>query len=101
MTNITMFNSLVRQLLIQLNDETYTHLIVNTLNTKKKIQILRSLVFGHKTSHQIMGDTGMSEPTFHRILNQLTAIGVVESKGVIPCRRKTKGGRPANVWGLV
>ena len=101
MTNITLFNSLTRQLLIHLGDEKGTNLILNALNTKKKIKILRSLAFNHKTTHEMQQATGINKVTLQQTLQQLVELGVIESKGTTSNRRKGKGGRKANVWGLV
>ena len=100
MSNATIFNSLVRQLLIHIGEEA-PELITNSLNTKKKIKILRTLSFGDKTTRQIWEATGINETTLLHVLQQLVGVGVVEVKAEVANRREDKKGRLANLWGLV
>ena len=99
MTNITTFNALVRQLLIHVGEEA-PELIVNSLNTLKKIKILRALSLGDKTPYQLRESTGITESTLHRVLHQLVAVGVVVSRGDVYNRGEDRRGRPASLWGL-
>ena len=101
MSNITLFNSLTRQLLVHLGDDEGTNIIVGALGNKARVKVLRTLAFNDKTSYQIMETTGIPEATFHRAINKLLKLGVIESKGKRRSRPADVGGPDANVWGLV
>ena len=74
---------------------------MNSLNTKKKIKVLRALSLGDKTLRQLLDATGIKEGTLPRVIQQLEAVGVIEVKKEIPNRRYKNSGHPANLWGLV
>ena len=99
MPNVVMFNALLRQILIHFG-ENDAALIVNALNTKKKIKVLRALAFGDKTPYQLQESTGITESTLHRVLHQLVAVGVVVPRGDVYNRGDDRRGRPASLWGL-
>lgn len=101
MTNVTLFNSLTRQLLLHLGGEEGTNLIWSALNGKKKINVLRALSFNDKTIPQIHESTGISEPYLYYVINKLAKLGLVEVKRTVPNRTPEKGGSEVNVWGLV
>lgn len=101
MTNVTMFNSLIRQLLIQLGDEVGTNLIWGALNGKKKIAVLRTLSFNDKTIPQIYKSTRISEPYLYHVIMKLFKLGLIEVKRTVPNKNPEKGGSEVNVWGLV
>ena len=101
MTSATMFNSLIRQLLIQLGDKKGTTLIRNALGSKKQIKVLRSLSFNDKTIPQIHHTTGIKEAYIYPVIQKLAKLGLVEVKRTVPNRTPERGGKPVNVWGLV
>ena len=101
MTSATMFNSLIRQLLIQLGDEEGTTLIREALGGKKQIKVLRTLAFSDKTVPQIHESTGIGENYLYHVISKLIKLGVVEVKRTIPNSTPEKGGKEKNVYGLV
>jgi len=101
MTSVTMFNSLIRQLLIQLGDEEGTTLIRDALGGKKQIKVLRALSFNDKTVPQIHESTGIGENYLYRVISKLFKLGLIEVKRTVPNKRPEKGGSEVNVWGLV
>ena len=101
MTNITMFNSLIRQLLIQLGDEEGTALIRAALGAERQIKVLRALSFNDKTVPQLHESTGIGINYLYRVISKLAKLGVIEVKRTIPNSTPEKGGKEKNVYGLV
>ena len=101
MSNAVMFNSLIRQLLIQLGDEEGTNIIWGALNGKKKIAVLRTLSFNDKTVPQICEYTGIGENYLYHVIGKLSKLGLIEVKRTVPNKNPEKGGSEVNVWGLV
>ena len=101
MSRVTTFNSLVRQLLIHLADDEGTDLIMNALNGRHQIKVLRALAFNNKTVPQLQEATGIGENYLYRVISKLAKLELIEVKRTVPNKNPERGGSETKVWGLV